>query len=256
MISFLRNMLLILSPSKTMNFDLLYPQVGAGLPLFAKEAAELMIQLKDFSIDDILQKEKLSLNLARSTYEHIQSFEFENTPEKPALFAFDGTVFDKLQASNLQERELLFLQNHLRIFSAVYGILSPFDCVRPYRLDMKSELVKGLYDYWRQKVTDELIRLLPENDFILINLASNEYFKMIDRKRLPSQVRIVTPVFKQEIKGRLATNGLYAKYARGLMTRFIAENAISDVELLKAFDLEGYFFNPHLSGENEWIFVN
>jgi cytoplasmic iron level regulating protein YaaA (DUF328/UPF0246 family) len=247
--------LLILSPSKSVNFVSEEIQVESGRPLFEKEAARLHAGLKDYTVDEILRKEKVSLKIARAAYENIQLFSLKNTSQKPAIFAFDGNAYDKLRVRDFDRKELNFLQNHLRIFSALYGILSPFDLIKPYRLDMGSKLIDGLYDFWREKVTAEISRLLSKDDRILVNLASNEYFKMIDVKKLPVGTRIILPVFQQEKDGRYVTNALFAKHARGLMTRFVTEHEISAPDYLKAFDAEGYYFNPHLSEKDEWYFT-
>ncbi len=248
-------MLIILSPSKTVNFKQEIVDIKFTLPLFEKDANELNSQLLTYVADEIMQKEKVSLKIARLTYENIQTFSLKNTVGKPAVFTFDGNVYNKLRVKDFRKEELTFIQNHVRIFSALYGILRPFDLINPYRLDMKSKLINGLYDFWREKVTREIIRLLSKDDKMLINLASTEYFKLIDLKQISNDVRIITPVFQQEKNGKYVTNALFAKHARGLMTRFIAENQIDNPEYLKAFDSEGYYFNPHLSKKDEWYFT-
>ncbi|MCD7971514.1 MAG: YaaA family protein [Candidatus Azobacteroides sp.] len=252
-------MLIILSPSKTIDFKQPAPQtVAIGnpvFPLFIKDADSLIEQLQVYTVEEIMEKEKMSLRLARSTYEYFQSFFFSNTPQKPAVFAFNGNVYNKLKAGEMNDGELAFLQEHVRIFSALYGILSPMDLIKPYRLDMNSGLLEKLYGFWRDKVTAEVIKYLSEKDGLLINLASKEYSKMINAKQLPASARVITPVFQQEKNGKYTTNSLHAKHARGLMTRFIMENEIEDIEYLKAFDSEGYFFDPYLSGKNDWYFV-
>jgi cytoplasmic iron level regulating protein YaaA (DUF328/UPF0246 family) len=129
------------------------------------------------------------------------------------------------------------------------------DIIKPYRLDMNTRLISNLYEYWKDKLTNITAELLKINDYLLINLASVEYFKMIDLKTLPEQTRIITPVFQQEKNGKLVTNSLYAKQARGLMLRFIAENRITEPTYLQAFDSEGYFYNARLSNKNNWYFT-
>jgi cytoplasmic iron level regulating protein YaaA (DUF328/UPF0246 family) len=245
-------MLIIISPSKSINFKEVGVREGAAEPRFEHEADSLMALLAGFRADEIAEREKVSTKIALSTYEFIQTFPLEQTVQKEALFAFSGNVYDKLDAEGLDESALAFLQKHLCIFSALYGVLRPLDRIKPYRLDMASGLIPDLYNYWRDRVTAVVAQLLPENDYLLINLASAEYFKMIDIKSLPRQTRIITPVFQQEIKGKWATNSLFAKHARGLMLRFIAENKISEPDSLHAFDAEGYFYNPLLSDKDTW----
>lgn len=248
-------MLIILSPSKSVNFKSEKIPVNMTLPLFEKDSLEINTGLTGHSVTDIMEKERVSLKIARTTYEYIQTFKLKNTERKPAIFAFDGNVYDKLKVREFNEKELSIVQKHVRIFSAMYGILSPFDSIKPYRFDMISKLSGGLYDFWKDKVTTEVIRLLKKDDGILVNLASSEYSKMIDFKKLPKNCRIITPVFQQEKEGKYVTKSLYAKYARGLMTRFIVENNITDPEYLKGFDSEGYYFNPYLSKKDEWYFT-
>jgi cytoplasmic iron level regulating protein YaaA (DUF328/UPF0246 family) len=163
-------------------------------------------------------------------------------------------VYDKLNVNGLSDESLLFMQKHLRILSALYGILRPLDIISPYRLDMNSKLIPDLYGYWKDKLVNPALKLLEENDYLLINLASVEYYKMLDLKALPKQTRIITPIFQQEKNGKLTTNSLYAKQARGLMLRFIAENKITDPTHLQAFDAEGYCYVPQLSDEKHWYF--
>jgi cytoplasmic iron level regulating protein YaaA (DUF328/UPF0246 family) len=248
-------MLIILSPSKSINFKESVVSKNTTTPRFEKDAGYLISLLSGFRAAEIAEKEKISIKMALSAYEFIQTFAVQSTVQKEAVFAYSGNVYDKLNVAGLDENSLMFLQKRLCIFSALYGVLRPLDKIKPYRLDMTSKLVPDLYRYWRDKVTAVLIPLLEENDYLLINLASVEYFKMIDLKALPKPACIITPVFQQEKNGKLTTNSLFAKQARGLMLRFIAENQIVNPEYLQAFDSEGYFYNPQLSNENNWFFT-
>jgi cytoplasmic iron level regulating protein YaaA (DUF328/UPF0246 family) len=248
-------MIIIISPSKSINFKGNGVSAGATAPRFEADADYLASLLSVFRADEIAEREKVSIRLALSTYEFIQTFPMPSTVQKEAVFAYSGNVYDKLNVAALKEDSLKFLQNHLCIFSALYGILRPSDRIKPYRLDMGSRLIPNLYGYWKDKVTATLSGLLENNDKLLINLASAEYFKMIDLQALPRRTRIITPVFQQEKNGKLTTNSLYAKQARGLMLRFIAEHKLSDSSCLQAFDAEGYLFTPHLSDENNWYFT-
>jgi cytoplasmic iron level regulating protein YaaA (DUF328/UPF0246 family) len=214
-----------------------------------------MSSLSGFRADEIAEKEKIGIKIALDTYEFIQTFQAQSIPQKEAVFAYCGNAYNKLNGKELDEKSLLFLQKHLRILSALYGILRPLDKIKPYRLDMNSKLIADLYGYWKNKVTSALVDSLEANDYLLVNLASVEYFKMIDLKALPKQTRIITPVFQQEKNGKLVSNSLYAKQARGLMVRFIAENQMTEPSYLQAFDSEGYFYNPRLSNENDWYFT-
>ncbi|GHU74160.1 UPF0246 protein [Bacteroidia bacterium] len=246
-------MIIILSPSKSIDFKANEIHKDATIPQFEQEACYLMSLLSGFRADEIAEREKTSLKIALDTYQFIQTF--PSTPEKEAVFAYSGNAYSKLNGKELDEESLLFLQKHLRILSALYGILRPLDKIKPYRLDMNSKLISDLYGYWKTKVTATVADLLKDNDCLLVNLASVEYYKMIDLKTLPKQTRIITPVFQQEKNGKLVSNSLFAKQARGLMLRFIAENQITESTYLQAFDSEGYFYNPRLSNENNWYFT-
>jgi cytoplasmic iron level regulating protein YaaA (DUF328/UPF0246 family) len=248
-------MLIILSPSKSINFKERVVSKNTTTPRFEADADYLMSLLSEFRAIEIAEKEKISLKMALSVFEFIQTFAVQSTVQKEAVFAYSGNVYNKLNVAGLDENSLMFLQKRLCILSALYGVLRPLDKIKPYRLDMTSKLIPDLYKYWRDKVTASVIPLLEENDYLLINLASVEYFKMIDLKVLPKQTRIITPVFQQEKNGKLTTSSLYAKQARGLMLRFIAENQLANPEYLQAFDSEEYFYNPHLSDENNWFFT-
>jgi cytoplasmic iron level regulating protein YaaA (DUF328/UPF0246 family) len=248
-------MLIVISPSKSINFKSGEMRTGATTPRFEQEAGDLISRLSAFRADEIAKKEKVSLRIALSAYESIQTFPLPSTIRKEAVFAYSGNVYDKLHAKDLDETTLQFLQRHLCIFSALYGLLRPLDRIKPYRLDMGSGLIPDLYPFWKEKVTRSLVDLLKENDYLLVNLASAEYFRMIDLKALPRQTRIITPVFQQQKNGKLSTNSLFAKQARGWMLRFIAKNQLTEPYGMQAFDDAGYLFNPRLSSQNEWYFT-
>jgi cytoplasmic iron level regulating protein YaaA (DUF328/UPF0246 family) len=246
-------MLIVISPSKSINFETPSTRKDATSPRFEREAGQLMSLLSVFRADEIAAKEKVSIRIALSAYEYIQTF--AAGIRKEAVFAYSGNVYDKLRAESLSEEALRYVQEHVCIFSALYGLLRPLDVIKPYRLDMHSGLIRDLYAFWREKVTQTLANRLEANDYLLVNLASAEYFGMIDQKLLPRQTRIITPVFQQERNGRLTVNSLFAKQARGWMLRFLAENRLSDPCDMQAFDAAGYFFDPLLSGRDEWRFT-
>jgi cytoplasmic iron level regulating protein YaaA (DUF328/UPF0246 family) len=248
-------MIIVISPSKSINFQEGAMRAGATTPRFEADADYLMSLLSAFRAGEIAEKEKVSIRIALAAYEFIQTFPLSSSVREEAVFAYSGNVYDKLNVAGLEDDSLQYLQNHLCIFSALYGVLRPLDRIKPYRLDMSSRLIPNLYAYWKEKVTETLLKLLKDNDYLLVNLASAEYFKMIDLPSLPPQTRILTPVFQQEKNGRLTTNSLFAKQARGLMLRFIAEHKPTDPSHLQAFDSEGYFFAPQLSGPNNWHFT-
>jgi len=171
---------------------------------------------------------------------------------------FNGDVYQGLKAETFSPEEFEFAQNHLRILSGAYGLLKPLDLILPYRLEMGTEIAvarkKNLYEFWKTKITAKLNQQLAETDLkVLINLASNEYFSAIDTKKL--KTRIITPSFKEHKNGQYQMVSFFAKKARGLMSRFIITNGITDPEEIKAFDCEGYYFNNDLSKGDSWIFT-
>jgi cytoplasmic iron level regulating protein YaaA (DUF328/UPF0246 family) len=202
----------------------------------------------------------LSDDLAGLNYTRYHDWQKNHTihNSQPAISLFFGDAYKGLDAASLNAETLQTLNNKLIILSGMYGLLRPFDLIQPHRLEMGTKLknIKGnnLYDFWRYDVTNELnMRINKTNTKYVVNLASNEYFKVVDKKQLKADV--ITPVFKQEKAGKYKTVAIYAKRARGLMTRFIAENNISNPEYLKAFDYDNYTFSEQMSKTNEMVFI-
>lgn len=248
-------MLILLSPSKTTNFHSSAPPCTTTWPLFASKANLLATQMRSLSAEEIALRERVSLKIAFTTRDYAHSFSTTQRIGKPALFAYTGNVYSKLNPLSFNKEDINYTQEHLRIFSALYGLLRPLDIIQAYRLDMNSKLIDGLYDTWQDLVTKEVANLMNADDNILINLASAEYFKILNVGVLPEKSRIITPVFKQERNGEYVVNSLFAKQARGWMTRFILENRITDPEYLQGFTEDGYYFRPELSGTDEWVFT-
>jgi len=202
----------------------------------------------------------ISPKLAQLNFERFINWQlpFSTDNAKQALLAFKGDVYTGLDAYSLNEDELQTAQNDLRILSGLYGVLKPLDLIQAYRLEMgkKLQTKKGnnLYEFWGDKITKEINKsLIAKNDKYLINLASNEYFKAVVKKKVKAE--IITPVFKDFKNGQYKVISFFAKKARGLMTRFIIQNKITDPEHLKAFNSEGYNFNPQLSKNTELVFT-
>jgi cytoplasmic iron level regulating protein YaaA (DUF328/UPF0246 family) len=173
------------------------------------------------------------------------------------MFASKGDVYNGLDAYGMTADDIAFAQDHLRMLSGLYGVLRPLDLMQPYRLEMGTRLStargKNLYEFWGDIITDKLNEQLPASGSgILLNLASTEYFKAVKPKRFGG--RIITPQFKEYKNGQYRILGVYAKRARGLMSRFIIDNRISDPLDIQAFDREGYAFNPALSDGDNWVF--
>lgn len=194
------------------------------------------------------------LNVARFA-EWSETFTTDNA--RQAIFAFKGDVYTGLEAETLSEDDLSYAQSHLRMLSGLYGLLKPLDLMQPYRLEMGTKLANergsNLYQFWGNIITDKLNEALSEQgDNVLINLASNEYFKAVKPKALDAQ--IITPVFKDCKNGQYKVISFYAKKARGMMARYIIENRIESVKQLEAFDTAGYYFAADESTPTELVF--
>ncbi len=253
-------MLAVISPAKTLDYDTPPVTDRWTMPDFLGHSQQLIDRLRDFSAIDLAELMKLSMKLAELNFERYRDWHKDFTPEnaKPAALAMKGDVYTGLDAEAFDEGDFEFAQRHLRILSGLYGVLRPLDLMQPYRLEMGTKLAtergKDLYAFWGDIITDELNRLLEEQgDEVLINLASNEYFKSVRPKRL--QARIIVPQFKDYKNGQYKMISFYAKKARGMMCRFMIKERIDEPEGLKDFGYDGYRFAPDLSGEDEWVFT-
>jgi cytoplasmic iron level regulating protein YaaA (DUF328/UPF0246 family) len=234
------------------------PEKGAeySQPDFLDQSAELISTVRNFSTADFMEFMSISEKLAELNR---QRFSDWNTPFTPAnaqsaAFAFTGDVYDGLDAPSLNAADLHFAQQNLRILSGLYGLLRPLDLIQPYRLEMgrplKTSDADNLYGFWTPTITAALNQLPGE---LVLNLASQEYFKAVDKKALNKQ--IISPVFKDEKNGKLKIISFYAKRARGLMARFVIENRITNARKLTAFNLSGYSYAPDLSSETTPVFT-
>ncbi len=202
----------------------------------------------------------ISDNLATLNAQRYESYEqpFSLDNAKQSVLAFKGDVYNGLNTDGLTPNDLRFAQEHLRILSGLYGLLRPLDLIQPYRLEMGTKLKnkkgKDLYAFWGNKITELLNEdLATQKDKILVNLASKEYFKAIQPRDLEG--KLLTISFKEYRDDKYKVIAFNAKKARGLMSRFIIQKRIMDVEKIKTFDLEDYFFNPDLSDDKEWVFT-
>jgi len=250
-------MKIVISPAKKLDLQSYYPNFAYTKPIFADSAQQVVNAMRSKSPDEIKKMMKLSDNLANLNWERYQSWKKEiDTSARPAIFTFNGNVYNALDVHNLPKEALPTLNDKLRILSGLYGILRPFDYIYPYRMEMGTKLSfdkhKNLYDFWRRQVTEALNTEMPEGDF-LVNLASQEYFKVIDLKSFKHPVYHI--VFKEYKNGILKTISIYAKIARGLMTRFIIQNNINTAEELKLFNVNGYAYDDNLSSEFEFVFT-
>ncbi len=254
-------MITILSPAKSLDFETQSPHEFAyTAPAFRKESETLIATLREKSPEELGNLMNLSENLAMLNYQRYQQWQYptDESQARPAILAFKGDVYQGLQAETFTKEQMDFAQTHLRILSGLHGLLAPLDLILPYRLEMGTKLLvdkqKNLYGFWDTKIQEKLKELLGQHkNAVLVNLASNEYAKAAKLASLGH--RVITPVFKERKGDKLQIVSFYAKKARGLMAAFIVKHGIDDPEALKAFDTEGYLFEPALSKENEWFFV-
>ncbi|MFO8086584.1 MAG: peroxide stress protein YaaA [Bacteroidales bacterium] len=249
-------MQIILSPAKKLDFDSALSVRKASQPRFLNESQELINELAQKSPSQLQSMMKISGNLAQLNAARFKQWHlpFNLDNARQAVLAFNGDVYEGLKAKEMTAKELEYAQQHLFILSGLHGILRPLDLIQPYRLEMgskfKTENWNSLYDFWGNKITEVLNET---NDPVLINLASQEYFKVIRPENL--NARVITPVFK-ELKGdKLRTLSIYAKKARGMLSRYILQHQIEDPEAIKAFDEDGYRYHESLSDEANWVFT-
>lgn len=255
-------MLIVVSPAKNLDFDSALPafvEKKEQQPALMKDVKALVKICKELSPADLSSMMKISDKLAILNAERFSSFQFPFTHSnaRPAMYAFNGDVYTGLDASSLSKEAVDFAEDHLRILSGLYGVLSPLDLMQPYRLEMGTKLNIGessnLYQYWGSTITERLNKTIKaHNHQFLINLASNEYFSAVKPKLLDAQ--IITPQFKDEKNGKFKIISFYAKKARGLMARYIIENQVNSVKQLQAFDTAGYYFDASESSDTVLMF--
>ena len=253
-------MLITLSPAKTLDFDKQTLTRKHTTPIFLDDSSELVESLRSYSPKRLATLMGMSDKLAALNHERFSSWStpFTTTNAKQAVLTFHGLAYEGLDANSYSAADFTTAQKSLRILSGLYGILRPLDLIQPYRLEMGTKLKntrgKDLYEFWGTRITEMMNRdLAKSKDPVLVNLASVEYFKSIQPGML--QGRIVTPTFKEQKNGDFKQVTFFAKKARGLMTSYIIQNQLEDVEEIKTFNLEGYRFNMALSGEDDWVFT-
>ncbi|HSO87767.1 MAG TPA: peroxide stress protein YaaA [Draconibacterium sp.] len=253
-------MLIVISPAKSLDFETPSRISDFTIPELLKESEKLIGRLKTMSPKQLSALMDISADLGELNFKRYQEWQTPFTPEnaKQAVLAFNGDVYQGLQAATLSEEKLVLAQTKLRILSGLYGVLKPLDLIQPYRLEMKTKLKyyksKDLYAFWNLLITKNINEAVAESGSnVLVNLASAEYFKSIDRKKLKAE--IVTPDFKEFKNGSYIMISFFAKRARGLMTRFILENDIKEPTDLLAFNSEGYVFNPRISKPGNPVFT-
>ncbi|SNX28510.1 hypothetical protein SAMN06295945_0842 [Polynucleobacter meluiroseus] len=252
-------MLIVLSPAKSLDYQTPVTVKSPTLPEFIPESAQLITGLKKLAPAELASLMSLSDPLAALNLGRYQAWSKKFTEEnsKAAIYAFNGDVYEGFDAKTLDSKAMAFAQDHLRILSGLYGVLRPLDLMQPYRLEMgtsfKNARGKDLYAFWDTKVTASLKAILDKSKKpALLNLASTEYFKVVQAKALACPV--ISPVFQDGKDGAFKIISFYAKRARGLMARFVVENRIQDPEDLKAFNVDGYQFIPSESKPDKPVF--
>ncbi|MBX3705220.1 MAG: peroxide stress protein YaaA [Pseudomonadales bacterium] len=253
-------MLLIISPAKTLDYATPHAAVRATQPAFLADAERLVRALRAQSPADLSALMRISpalgeLNARRFADWHVP---FTRRNARPALFAFRGEVYQGLDAYGLDADGLRYAQRHLRILSGLYGLLRPLDLIQPYRLEMGTRFAFGahrsLYDFWGDRLTGAVNEALAgTRNPVLVNLASDEYFRAIDRTAVAG--RVITPTFREQRAGTYRFLSHFGKRARGLMARWAIEQRIQDPAALRAFSLDGYRFAERLSTDDDWVFV-
>ncbi|MGY5452233.1 peroxide stress protein YaaA [Agarivorans sp. MS3-6] len=253
-------MLAVISPAKTLDFSSELPSHKHTRPSLIEHSAELIDVARQLSPADIASLMKISDKLAGLNAARFADWSAELPEEyaRQAIFAFKGDVYTGLDASSLSAQQLDYAQQHLRILSGLYGLLKPLDLMMAYRLEMGIKLgnARGnnLYQFWGDIITEQLNQALAEQgDNVLVNLASNEYFKAVKPKRLNGSV--ITPIFKDQKNGQYKIISFYAKKARGLMARYMFDNKVSNLEQLCAFDSDGYYFDEASSNATSLVFL-
>jgi cytoplasmic iron level regulating protein YaaA (DUF328/UPF0246 family) len=252
-------MLFLISPAKALDYTTPAPVKTHTQPLFAGDAAELISVLREKSPQQVADLMNLSDALSGLNVARYQAWspKFTARNSKQAVLAFDGDVYGGLDAKSLCAEDLDWLQQHLCILSGLYGVLRPLDQMQPYRLEMGTRLAtargKNLYQFWGRQIADYLNeRALADKSPVVVNLASEEYFKSVNLKAL--KPRVVTCVFEESKAGQHKVVSFFAKRARGLMVRFAVQHRVSTPAKLQAFDAEGYRFTPGASGPDRLVF--
>jgi cytoplasmic iron level regulating protein YaaA (DUF328/UPF0246 family) len=253
-------MIAVLSPAKTLDFDTKYKHALHSQPEQAEKASALIKKLKTLSAKKVAALMDLSADLAHLNVERYKLWMPDATEDnsKPAILAFKGDVYVGMEADAFTQKDLAFAQEHLLILSGLYGYLRPMDLIQPYRLEMGTSLAigrkKNLYQYWGNTVSDYLsAQLAKQAEKTLINLASEEYFKVINKKVFDH--KIIQVEFKDMKNGKYQMIGFFAKKARGRMASFIVQHKLEKADDLRAFNHDGYAFNNTLSSDATWVFT-
>lgn len=250
-------MIAVLSPAKSLDYKRPLPEVAVTRPRFSEEAYDLAQAAAKLGPRKLGKLMHISDKLARLNAERYR--DFDQAPERPALYAFNGDVYLGFEALSLDPPAIAFAQDHVRILSGLYGLLRPLDTIKPYRLEMGTRWAPGrkktLYAHWGSRIGDALAHeLANEGSGTVINLASKEYWQAVETWR-PEGARIITVDFRQDGPDGPYFNSFGAKRARGMMARWMCEHRVSEPEHLKGFDSDGYRFDPRNSDADSWRFL-
>lgn len=251
-------MLIILSPAKTMDMSGTTNIPEGTKPEYGKEAGYLASEMKRYTVAELKKLLKVSDKIATINYERYQQFDSPLTPCKPALLAYNGSVFKAIQASTFSAGDFSYAQDRIRIISTLYGLVRPLDLIKAYRIAFYLKLgnqPSNLYNYWLPKLTQPLIKSAKEAGGTLINLASLDVQEALQMNVLEKEVTVITPEFKELRNGKYETVRTYAKIARGEMSRHIIQNRIEQPAELKKISCDGFTFNKNLSDEKNYIFT-
>ena len=253
-------MLIVVSPAKTLDYETPLPISKTSQPVFMKRSAVLVDMLRDYTPKKLGKLMSISDKLAELNVNRYEAWEPKATKKnaRQALFAFKGDVYQGIDAYKLKEADILFAQEHLRMLSGLYGILRPLDLMQPYRLEMGTRLDgdhgNNLYDFWGPEITDALNKQLKKiGSDVLLNLASNEYYKSV----IPSSLnaRVISPVFKDMKNGKYKLISFFAKKARGTMSGWIVRKKVTDPRKLVKFAEDGYRYSAEESTEDKPVFL-
>lgn len=253
-------MLTIISSAKTLDLKKQSIVEKCTMPRFLREAFYLADELSNYSVEELSSLMNMSIKLGQANYQRYRDFKLNHDKDgNQAIFSFNGDMYKALDIFSYTENEIEFTQNHLRILSGLYGILKPMDIIKEYRLEMGLKLItpkgKDLYEFWSDKITEELKReLLSHKEKCILNLASEEYSKVINRNEL-KDINFYNIIFKEKKGESYKIVGTYAKKARGLMVSYIMKNSIDVVEEVKGFNEAGYVYREDLSSADNIIFT-
>ncbi|KLE16965.1 peroxide stress protein YaaA [Clostridium sp. C8] len=253
-------MIIVISPAKTLDFEKKDNNLPTSEPRFLAKSKIINKELKNYDSYSLEKLMKISTKLATLNKDRIEKWTTNLETSKQAILAFKGDVYRGMDVGSLSHSELFYANDHLRILSGLYGILRPLDGINEYRLEMGIKLpvdkFKNLYEFWDNSLEESILEDIKKHkNKTIINLASQEYFKSIEGLLEREDVTVITPTFKELRGDKYKIISLNAKKARGMMTRYIIQNEIEEIEEIKKFNLDGYEFNEEMSNEEEIVFT-